>query len=179
MVAFALGDVGADLGSAVDQSLVLQDAERLANGVAGSREFGGQFVFGGQPLRVDAGVDLLTQHVGGPGGTIGPGALSTRDRYGVGHAVTLMRLGGTSGPLIIVASGGPAHCAGVGLDGDQPKPAAAARSRHFGNDAGFAIPLSKIDHCPGRCQHPQFTAGIQSSLKTRRNDVAGRSLSDE
>ena len=35
VVVLALRDVGADLGSAVDQTLVLEDAQRLANSVAG------------------------------------------------------------------------------------------------------------------------------------------------
>ena len=51
----------------------LENGERLANGVAGDEEFGGQLVLGGQAVGVGAGVDLLAQHVGDPAGTVGAG----------------------------------------------------------------------------------------------------------
>ena len=51
-------------GAAVDQALVLEHGERLANGVAGDEELGGQVLLAGQPVGVAAGVDLVAQHVG-------------------------------------------------------------------------------------------------------------------
>ena len=91
VVVLALRDVGADLGSAVDQPLVLQDGERLANGVARHEEFGRQLVFGGQPVGVGIGVDLLAQHVGDAAGAVGPRA---PDRYWLRHEVKLTRPAG-------------------------------------------------------------------------------------
>ena len=52
------------LRPAVDQPLVLERGQRLANGVAGDEELRGEVCFGGQPVGVAAGVDLMPQHVG-------------------------------------------------------------------------------------------------------------------
>jgi hypothetical protein len=92
VVVLALRDVGADLGSAVDQSFVLQCGQRLANGVAGHREFGRQFELTGQPVVVGTGVDLMAQHVGDLTRAISA-RLANRQWYCFGHAVTLSAFG--------------------------------------------------------------------------------------
>jgi hypothetical protein len=76
-------------------------------------------------------MNLLTQHVGSPAGTIGPGALKTRDRYGFGHAVTLMRLRGYQGTRSGVAKPA-AGIAPVILGYDQQKPEPGRLLRHHG-----------------------------------------------
>jgi hypothetical protein len=87
VVVFALRDVSADLGSAVDQTFVLQRGERGANGVARYREVGRQFELTGQPVVVGAGEDLVAQHVGNLA-SAGGARLANRQRYGCGHVVT-------------------------------------------------------------------------------------------
>jgi hypothetical protein len=47
VVILAHRDVSADLGPAVDQPFVLQDGERLADGVTGDEELCGQRLLGG------------------------------------------------------------------------------------------------------------------------------------
>lgn len=89
VVVLALRDVGADLGSAVDQSLVLENAQRFANGIAGHREFRGQVALGRQPVRIRRRVNLLAQHIGDPAGTVGPGSANG---YRLSHVATLTQL---------------------------------------------------------------------------------------
>ncbi|BBY10831.1 hypothetical protein MMARJ_15710 [Mycobacterium marseillense] len=71
---------------------MLEDGQRLANGVARDREFGGQIQFGRQAVRVGVGVDLLAQHIGDPAGAAGPRALNIPDGYWLRHAATLTQL---------------------------------------------------------------------------------------
>jgi hypothetical protein len=64
VVVLADRDVGADLSAAVDQPLVLEHRESLANGVAGDEEFRGKRLLAGQPVVVHACMNLMPQHVG-------------------------------------------------------------------------------------------------------------------
>ncbi len=59
MVELALCDMSADFGTMLDQPLVFQNGERLANGVAGQEEFGRQRTFQRQAVGVGADMDLL------------------------------------------------------------------------------------------------------------------------
>lgn len=71
VVVLADGDVGADLGLAVDEPLGLQHGQRFADGVAGYQEIRPELSLGGQPVRVAAGVDLVPDHVGDQPGLVG------------------------------------------------------------------------------------------------------------
>jgi hypothetical protein len=81
-------DVRADLGSAIDESFVLQHRERLANGVAGHEEFLGQRTLGGHSAVVDTRVDLLAQHIGDLTRTVRAHSPDRR-RLGLRHALTV------------------------------------------------------------------------------------------
>ena len=135
--------MGADLGPAPDQPLLLEDGQRFANGVAGERECSGQVQFGRQAARVGVGVDLLAQHVGDPPGANGPGALTVPDGYWMRHAATLTQLRG----LFRAADESPRRRLGVlrraAFGPDQRKPRAAAPLRHLGQRVGFVIRVSR------------------------------------
>jgi hypothetical protein len=84
VVVFALRDTGSDARPVIDQPLVLQCGERLPNGVAGDEELSCQLLLGGQPVVVEAAVDLVAQHVGNLTRAVGAGP-ADRQRYGKGH----------------------------------------------------------------------------------------------
>ncbi len=89
VVVFADRDMRADLGSAVDQPLVFEDGQRLANGIARHEEFGCQLVLARQPAVVGAAVNLVPQHVGDLAGAVRSGAPDRR-RFGLRHPITVI-----------------------------------------------------------------------------------------
>ncbi len=56
--------MGAHLGGPLDQALVLEQGQGVADRIAGDVEFGRQLRFAGQRAIEGAGMDLLAQYVG-------------------------------------------------------------------------------------------------------------------
>lgn len=71
VIEFARGHPGADLGRAIDESLVAQQRQGLAHGVAGGAVLGGELLLTGQGALHRARQDLVAQDVGHPARPIG------------------------------------------------------------------------------------------------------------